>query len=248
MTRIIIGLFVATLISLSSCQFTEKVYVNEDGSGTLDFEIDLSQMMKTMKEKKGEPEEAKEPKPAKDSVIYFSELMELKKDSIATLSPEVQASLKKVAAMNMKIKVHTDEAKNEMRMNYILDFKNVKELSDFDKTLADAQSVEKGKESGVPSKSRSTFSLKGNSFKRTVILNEMNEAEQTEYDESMQSMAMFFEGSTYKIEYHFPKAIKSTSAKGATYSKDKKTLYLSKTWKEAIETPEVLDFEVILVN
>jgi len=59
---------------------------------------------------------------------------------------------------------------------------------------------------------------------------------------------MFMEGSAYNIEYHFPKPIKSTTAKNATFSDDRKILYIKSTMDTFIEDAKVLDFDVILIK
>ena len=133
-------------------------------------------------------------------------------------------------------------------MNYIFDFKKIRELSDFQKILGDVQSIEKGQDKSIPASSETHFSFDGTKFKRIVEKIELTKEEQEAYDAYIASSSMFFERSTYVLEYHFPKAVKSTTAKGASFSDDKKIMYLKKPFQEVIDTPEDLDFEVILVD
>jgi hypothetical protein len=167
-----------------------------------------------------------------------------KKDSISKLPKEKREKLEQLR--KLKVKIHEDKANNKMIMNYLIDFKKISELRDVQSLINNAESLEKGKDKSVPSKSETIFSFKRNKFKRTVIDNKLTKKEDSIYNNSMKEAAMFFEGSNYNLEYHFPRRIKSTTVKGATFSMDKKVMYIKKTFKEVIETPHSLDFEVIL--
>ena len=46
------------------------------------------------------------------------------------------------------------------------------------------------------------------------------------------------------VEYHFPKKVKSTTAKNVTFSDDRKTIYISYPFEELLKNEKVLDFEV----
>ena len=66
------------------------------------------------------------------------------------------------------------------------------------------------------------------------------------YKKSMEQGASMINGSSYNIEYHFPKSIKSTTYKDATFSADRKTLYIKTDLNTITTSPKLLDFEVIL--
>lgn len=239
--RIFVGVI---MLTLTSCQFTEKIYINEDGSGTFDLEIDLSEMMESMNGLKEMDSIGTEPAIVKDSIINFADILEEKKDSISKLPKEERKKLERLK--NMKIKIHEDNSNGEMIMDYLIEFKDLDELEDLQHTINTAQSMEKENKKSIPSKTEMRFSFKDNKFKRIVIDKELTEVEEEKYEESLKQSAMFFEGSSYNIEYHFPRAIKTTTAKDATFSIDKKVLYIKKGFKEVTENPHILDFEVIL--
>ncbi len=231
------------IFSITSCQVTEKIYLNEDGSGTFDLELNMSEMIKSL----GSMDNKKQKDStyvAVDTLINFSQMLIEKKDSIAKLSKEKQAQLEQLKGM--QIKMHEDKNKGEFVMNYIVKFKNVNELSEVKDMLNSAQSLEKGKEKKLPSKSDMKFSFKRNKFKRIVIAKKQTDKDSTKYNESMKKFDMFMKGSTYNIEYHFPRPIKSTTAKNVTYSKDGKVIYIKSTMQEVTDAPEILNFEVKL--
>ena len=248
MKKLLFGALITVLFNLTSCHFTEKVVIKEDGSGSFDFTFDMSDMMKKMDDMKGEEDEnaEKEPNEIVDSVMTFAEVFELKKDSIDKLSAEDKKIIEQLKALDMKVKIHTNKNEKELWMSYLFDFKNINKLDDFQKIITDAQSIEKGKNNEIPSVTKTTYSFKGNEFKRIVTDKNLTEEQQAAYDAYFDQSAMFLEGSTYTIEYHFPRAVKSTTAKDVTFSDNKKILYLTKSFKEVLEKPELLNFTVIL--
>lgn len=239
----ILLVLIIAILSLTSCQITEKIYLNEDGSGTFDLEVNMNEMMKSLGDMGGEKKKDTI-YVVKDTIMDFSQMLLEKKDSLAKLPKEEREQIEKLKGM--VIKMHEDKNKGELVLNYIIKFKNVKELADVQNMMSNAQSLEKGKDKKLPSKTNMQFSFKKNTFKRIAEEKKLTEEEVVEYDESMKQFNMFMDGSSYNIEYHFPKTIKSTTAKNVTFSEDKKVLFLKSTMKEITDTPSVLNFEVKL--
>lgn len=235
----IVFVIVITLISLTSCQITEKIYLEDDGSGKYNMEIDMGDMMKSFASMGGE-KEIDSMYVAKDSIIDFTEMMIEHKDSIAKLPKEKRAQLEKMKGMKMII--HEDKVNNEFYMRIVGEFKNVKELNELQNIFNSSQPEKKQ----IPSKYDVKYSIKRNKFTRKSIKKELSKEELAQFDESMKGFDMFLEGTSYKLEYHFPKAIKSTSLKDAKFSDDKKTLYIEKSINDWINNPNVFDFEVKL--
>ena len=59
-------------------------------------------------------------------------------------------------------------------------------------------------------------------------------------------MALMFGSSTYKLNYHFPKPIKSVSNETAMFSADRKTVTIEYGFMDYIANPEALNLEVVL--
>jgi len=164
---LILGLL---LITLSSCQITERVYINEDGSGTFDLEINMNEMMKSMAEMGGEKPDSTAV--AKDSIINFSDLLIDKKDSIAKLPKEEREQIEMLK--DMTVKIHEDKSKSEMSISYLIKFKDVNDLAKAQNMLSNANKMNKG-DDGLASKSDLHFSFKGNMFSRKSIDKDLNE-------------------------------------------------------------------------
>ena len=89
MKRFITLFYITILIFFTSCQFSENIYVEEDGSGKMEFTYDGAEFVKMMGDKMKESDEERV-----DSTLVFKDFLEQKKDSIALLTPEEQAKLK----------------------------------------------------------------------------------------------------------------------------------------------------------
>ncbi len=233
-----------TTITLTSCQFTERLDIKENGSGVYSLEMDMSAMMGAMKQM-GDSIKTDEDLQVIDTIILFKDILDEKKDSISKLSKEEQASLK--AIEDLKIHMMVDEKNNKMVSDFIFEFNSISELANIQERISKAQSVKDGKENDAPTTDTEVkYSYNGKKFVRKVIQKKMTDKEKEAYKKSMEQSASFLDGSSYKLEYHFPKAIKSTTHKGATFSDDRKTMYIQADMKTITENPKLLEFEVIL--
>ena len=93
MRKIYLGVVFALLAFCTSCQFSENIYINEDGTGKITFNMDGSELMDMMGEQM-----AKENGERIDSIISFKELMKTAKDSVAKLSAEEQENWGRILA------------------------------------------------------------------------------------------------------------------------------------------------------
>ena len=233
-----------TLITLTSCQFTERIHINENGSGVYSLEMDMSAMMGAMKQM-GDSIETTEDMKVIDTIILFKDIIAEKKDSIAKLTKEEQETLK--AIEDLKIHMMVDEKNNKMISDFIFEFNSISELENIHERISKAQSLKDGDENNAPtSDSEVKYSYNGKKFTRKVEKRKLSPEEKEAYKKSMEQSASFLDGSSYKLEYHFPKAIKSTTYKGALFSDDRKTMYIQADMKTITENPKLLDFEVIL--
>ena len=268
------------LFNLVSCNITEKIIINENGSGKFAYEIDGSQMMSMMgnafkdlgedekdskKKKKKKKQEEQVVKPSKtiDSTFTFKELFASKQDSIAKLSPEEQAKIKKMERFS--VRTILNEQEGIMIYSMFTDFSTISELQDVMSPLESMKTLSPtGQQAGgmglAPSSlednSSTQYFYDGKTFKKTVSKLEKKKEEpkpDEEVDEATaeaeasrikESMQMFVEQSDYKVIYQFPKAVQSVSAQNALYSEDRKTVTIQYSLKEYMENPEKLDLEV----
>lgn len=241
---------VASLISVfiilgyTSCSFKEEIYINPDGSGSMAFNMDASQLMKMAGDEISQGEKSI------DSTINFKLLIEEKKDSIAQLPKEQQDKLK--ALEKFKLKMVMQPENEEMSFTLMTDFDKASNLSDMFSEMAKLQSLrnpntgEKQPFSVMNSSSSSavSYSMDDNVFTRNVEI--LDKALLKAQIDSISDMAMFFENSTYKLEYHFYKPIKSVSDPDALFSQDRKTVFIEQNFMEYLKNPESLNVEFIL--
>ncbi|MFS4468479.1 hypothetical protein [Maribacter sp. 2210JD10-5] len=233
---ILIGLIV-------SCNFTEEIFLEEDGSGKISINFDGSQLMDMAGE-----EMMKSSEKAIDSTVSFKQFLEDKKDSIATLSPEEQAKLKKLEPFTLHMVMNPEE--KVMKFDMYNDFKNINEIGDAFNSFQSISSL--NPQGGNTPKimgdneqaSEVDYNFQNNTFTRKAIITDMELHKQM--TDSLQSAEMFLAGSTYTLKYHFPKRVKSASVHGAMFSADGKTLIYEVGFLELMKNPEVLNLEVEL--
>ncbi|MDW5287611.1 hypothetical protein [Formosa sp. PL04] len=233
------------LLILSSCEFSENIYINEDGSGKMSFEFDGSQLMQMGGESVGDTADV-----VLDSTIVFKDFLEAKKDSIATLPKAEQEQLK--ALENFKMHMLMDPNTKQMVIDINTDFKNVDELEDMFKVLNKANELnDKGSAKtsplgnmGVTEGSEVYYSYKENVFKRTVKVTDPELLQATK--DSLADTEMILAASTYTLNYHFPKKIKSVSLKNVMFSEDHKSFSAELSFKDYVTNPESLNVEVVL--
>lgn len=233
------------LISLAAaCNFTEEIHFNEDGSGKLNIHFNGNEMMDML----ASMDSTSTPEKAIDSTLVFKDLLREKKDSIAQLSPEEQAKLKKLEPFSIRMQV--DEAKGQMNFDMFSEFKNVSEVNDAFNAFQEASTF--GPSSGnqnAPMKNNSpttqvTYSFDGNRFSRDIAITDQELFKQGL--DSLQGAEMFLSGSTYTFKYHFPRRVKKVNVDGATFSMDGKTMIYEVGFMDMMKDPESIKLMVEL--
>ncbi len=242
-------LLVLSLTLLTSCQLTEEVTFDAKGSGIYSLNIDMSQMMAMGNEMSHKNDSLKSKKipEKKDTIISIAKFLEKNKDSIKKLSQEEQAALN--ALKDAKIRIALDEAKDQMLMQYIIPFKNVKDLSTINDKLKQLNKLNKNKtdkglndlQKKMP-QAKVTYKFSKHKFRRIVTpaSKKAQKTDTTKNDQMTQMLGMF----SYKLIYHFPYKIKSVSYDKALLTADGKTLIIEMPMNTLVEDPELLDFEV----
>ncbi|WP_166920020.1 hypothetical protein [Flavobacterium poyangense] len=235
------------LATLTSCTFTENIYVNDNGTGKFSVDLDGSSLMAMAGDQIGSQMGA-EAKKEIDSSFTFKQLFEAKKDSIAKLSPETQKELKKLE--NFVVRTKMSPEKKEFLMTFSNDFKNVSELQDILQTLGTFQKLEKGGAAATPfgsdfgnNNSKLSYSYDGKKFIRKAIIDKQKLAAVVK-DSATDMSKMIFSSSNYILKYHFPKKIKKVSNPDALFSEDRKTITIQYPFTDYMENPEKLNFEV----
>ncbi len=239
-------LFPILLLTLVSCQFTETLILNKDGSGRMTIEMDLNDMMKFAGEISKDSSLVK-----KDTVIPFKKIFEEKKDSIAKLPKEERKRLKKMENYNLSFSVNPDN--DVVLIAVFTDFKNIEEANDLmegfsmvnDKIPGSKKKSDRKEDS---KKENNIFGVryfyKKNQFKRDAYIKD-KVAYKQELD-SLNNFERIFNSINYVLKYTFPTPIKKCSVKDASYSADKKTITIVRNFGDYYKNPDIMDIEIEL--
>ena len=239
-------LFIFVLaFTATSCQFSETMVMNEDGSGTMSVEVNLNEMMAF-----GGMGMTDSMKVKMDTIVSMKQFMEEKKDSISKLSMADQQKLKKLENFNIHMKM--DSETSEMVYDISTQFKNISEANDILNGLEQASNLmpDQDSNSGMKKEENSpevigvNYSFKKGVFKRDAYIKD--EKQHQQQVDSMQQAEAFMGGSNYTLNYTFPKKIKKTSNPEATFSADKKTVSVEAPFIAYFKNPDLLDLEVEL--
>lgn len=237
-----------SLILFSSCEFTETLVLNVDGSGEMKVQMDASAMIAMMSSMESE-EENKKTEEKIDTTFYFKDILADKKDSIATLPLEQQERLKKLEAYGVHVEMDTEAEK--LLYDVFINFNSIDQtdnlfdaFSQISNTGVNANS--ETEQSPTQESVKVRYSFKNNIFKRDAYIadKELHKAEM----DSLKSLEMMLGGTLYKLKYTFPAKIKSASQEEVTFSDDKKTLYFQVEYLEYLKNPDIMDLEVALEN
>lgn len=254
---------------LTSCNVTESIVFNENGSGQFLITYEMGDAMKAMTEAMGgEKPDSDKKKGGKvmDTTMVFADIMETYKDSVAALPEEKRLALEAVKDMFMKMKMDEDEG--IMNMGIGLNFNSIEDLKDINEKIKKAQSLNsQGDQVGSmkensplgnffgSDENKTGYVLTETGFSRVTEINIPEGATEDEtkelFDETSESNQEFvdyFENASYTIKLTFPKAVKSISVEGAEFSKDRRTVIYKTNWIEYLKNPKLLDTNVEFVN
>ena len=242
------ALFCLVLITtFFSCQFSENIYINEDGSGKMEFTFDGSQLMQMAGDQISESQEK-----AIDSTFSFKELFHTMQDSISKLPEEEQQKLKRLEPFSMHMVMNPETS--IMHFDLFTDFKKVSELQDMFKAMKGFGDMSGKTPASQPNDPFSAFgadentsleyNYNGKTFKRTAKI--LDKEAYKKVTDSLGQMAVMFGSSTYKLNYHFPKRIKSVSNEKAMFTDDRKSFTVEFGFMDYMTNPEALNLEVVL--
>jgi hypothetical protein len=233
------------IATLTSCTFTENIYINDNGTGKFSVDMDGSALM----EMAGDQIAGQMGESAKkdiDTTFTFKQVFEEKKDSIAKLSPETQKELKKLENFIVSTKMSSE--KKQFLMTLGTDFKNVNELQDILQTLSTLQKIEGGTSSPLGSGigdngSKLSYTYDGKKFTRKAVVDQQKLAAKAK-DTAADMSKMMFASSNYIVKYHFPKKVKKVSNPTALFSEDRKSITIQYSFTDYMENPDKLNFDV----
>ena len=230
-----------TVISLTSCEFTEEITFDQSGSGKYDLKMDMSGMMGMMSSMKDSTENQLPEK--MDTIINMKDLLESNNTSISSLSASEKEIYNTIKDMRVHSKMDTEA--ELFTLKFLYDFKNASDLNDIQEKVKRAQKLQENKvEEVAPTNQKVTYSYSKKKFSRNVELLKLTSEQQAKFDEDLEQSAMFMGSSKYIIKYNFPKKIKSTNLKGAVISENGKTLTYETQMDNLLKNPKSLEFEI----
>lgn len=161
--------------SLIGCSITEQIIFNEDGSGKLNYTIDMSKMIAMTKDLDKSDKMTKELTEGTDkdmdSVIAFKDIAALYEMKGKELTSEQLANIEQLKNYSMRIIVN--KAKSEMKYVLSTDFKSIAEVGNVGSALSAVKDFS-GKKTGPLDASNPVgntevkYVFDGKSFARTV--------------------------------------------------------------------------------
>lgn len=246
MRAVLFSLLSLLFITFTSCEFSETMTLNADGSGEMRVQLDASSMIEMMAAM-GEQEEMAGMDERVDTTFFIKDMLKEKGDSIAKLSLEQQASLKKLEPYGVHVTMDATEQK--AFYDVFINFNDITEANNifdvFNEIGDTGVGASSSTETSVSQESiKVNYSFENDVFKRNAFIADP-ELYKSELD-SLEGMEMMLSGTLYKIKYSFPKKIKSSTQPQATFSLDGKTISFQAEYIEYIKNPDLLDIEVVL--
>lgn len=258
----LLALFIC--FSFSSCFMgEEKIVIREDNSGSYSFNVDMGEMLKMMKSMGGEDKMKKEMAKKVDTIVYFKSYV----DTSTQLTAEEKSMLK-----DGWIKVEADNDKDQLVFEVKGDFSKLEDLdytrSNLMKALKkikvadnlfgkdDKKKDEAGEKEDNPlgkgGDEENPFG-KGYSFsavpgKISYKVTDKKKVEENFDSDStkmrMQMISSMMGDAGIKTSYTLPRPVKNYKGTNATLSADKKTISFNVPFKDLMEDPKLLEYEV----
>lgn len=231
------------IICFTSCQITETITINPDGSGSI--EIEQLREENSYMQLAGE-EYAKE-NVFQDTTYIFNDYIKKYNENFIKYLPQEQLLFQKYA--NVKVQIRRSSFEKEFRTSFHLNFNKVSEIPDLYKTEDYASDIQHNYALTAENHYfRIDYSFDGKIFKRTVSITNTAELEKMKF-QNKEFIAKY--GSSkltqlYILKYHFPQQIKSVSNSKAIIGSDKKSLTLEFQLSDCLQDPESTNLEVIL--
>ncbi len=227
--------FLVTILFVS-CNITEKIIINSDGTGKVSYNFNMSKFIETVskmgsKEKESAKAIFSESDKDVDSIFHFKDFKELAIKRGDTLTDDQIAMFEKMKNFS----VHTVVNKKEGQVYYELygTFSNITELNGMDAPASIVQKSTGKKAEAMPgmvglfNDTKTTMTFKGNTFSRLVEKKEVVvdtafqfEEEYVEEEDSLAESVNYIEDSTYVYNDYADSTMVDTAAVDVDYSEE----------------------------
>lgn len=235
--------FTFFIITLHSCQVTETIHLNSDGSGSI--------LVEEMREEQSYQliagENYSKEEKFEDTTYVFQDYVQKYAETFAKLTPFEKSVYEKHFPVEVKIKKSSYE--KEFRTQLSQQFKTISEVADLYKTEDYADNIQNNYALSAEEHYYSVvFSFDGTRFNRIVKITDPVELkkQQDELATVKERIAKFPLKQSFELRYYFPKPIQSVSNTKAVISTDKKSFVLTLSLVEVVTNPELTNLEVVL--
>lgn len=228
------------LLLFVSCQITETIYINPDGSGSIEIYSlrDENSAQQIGKQYFGSEK-------FRDTTFFFRDYIAKYQETFVKYNKSDQALFQTQANVKMHIKVDPIQVENFNIVSF--DFKTLEEMPNLYESLSLANSL---KENYPIAKQlyKINYTFDGSIFKRKLIILDQDKFDQDKkmVEEREKMFSKYKLMQSYILKYQFPRKIKSVSNEKAIFSSDKKTLTLEFQLLDCWKNPELTNLEVVL--
>jgi hypothetical protein len=240
-SRIFFFLIIANLAT--SCQVTETIHFNADGSGTIEV-LNLRNENSYMQLVN---EEYSKEDFFKDTTYVFSDYFKKYEETFSRTPKDDQNVYLKYSEVKVHIKKSSYE--KEFRTTISQNFNKATDIVDLYKAEEYADDIRKNYAlSAEEHYYKVSYDFVGNRFNRTVKITDSIQLKK-QFDQ-IEKYKTHYKGNklvqTYELNYHFPRKIQSVSNPKAQISDDRKSLSLQFLITDCLQNPQITNIEVIL--
>lgn len=231
------------LFLVSSCQVTETITINADGSGTIEA-VELREENSYM-QLAGDQYSREDV--FQDTTYIFKDYIKKYNETFLKYQLAEQQLFEKY--QNVKVQIKKSSFEKEFRTVFNQNFNTVSEIADLYKTEDYADDIRNNYALTAENHYyKIEYNFKEKVFRRLVSITNPIEFQNAKdwfanMDPKYKSLKLT---QTYTLRYHFPGKIKSVSNEKAILSSDKKSLILEFQLSECLQNPEMTSLEVVL--
>jgi len=238
-----IYVFLLLGILTTSCQVTETIHLNQDGTGKIEINElrDEHSYMQLMGENYSKEEVFR------DTTYVFQDLITKHSETFSRLPASEKAIFKKFGTVKVHIKKSSFE--KEFRTTISQNFNKIEEVADLYKTEEYADDIENNYALVAEEHYYSVnYAFDGSVFKRMVKITDAIELkkQQDKIEGYKTQVSKFKITQPYVLKYNFPRKIRSVSNPNVEISEDRKSLELQFLIADCLVNPESTNLEVIL--
>lgn len=231
------------LILFASCQITETITINSDGSG----DIKVEQLRDENSYMQLAGEEYSKENIFEDTTYVFKEYINKYKENFSRYTLQEQQLFRKYE--NVKVHLKKSSFEKEYKNEFSLHFNKVSEIPDLFKTENYASDIQHNYALTAENHYfKIEYDFDGKIFKRSVSITNTVELEKAK-QESEKFAEKYVSSKltqSYILKYNFPKKMQSVSNSKAIISSDKKSLTLEFLLSDFSRNPEMTNLEVVL--